>query len=54
MAASRSVFEGMVPVRTQTPPTPVVRSIMATRLPSLAAWMAARCPPGPDPIAIRS
>ena len=42
MVASRSVFEGIVPVRTQTPPMAILRSISATRLPSLAAWIAAR------------
>jgi hypothetical protein len=47
-------LEGIVPVATHTPPTAGARSITATRFPSLAAWMAARWPPGPDPIAIRS
>ena len=54
MAASRRVFEGMVPVRTHTPPTPEARSTTATRLSSFAAWIAARWPPGPEPMAIRS
>src|SRR4029079_14306963 len=52
--ASRKVFEGMVPVSTHTPPTVRWRSMMATRLPSLAAWMAPRCPAGPLPMQTRS
>jgi hypothetical protein len=52
--ASRSVFEGMVPVLTHTPPSMSPRSMTATLLPSLAAAMAAFCPPGPDPMTTRS
>ncbi len=48
--ASRSVFDGIVPVFVQTPPSVSRRSITATRRPSLAAWMAARWPPGPEPM----
>jgi hypothetical protein len=40
--ASRSVLLGMVPVWAVTPPTISRRSMTAARLPSLAAWMAAR------------
>ena len=43
-----------MPVLMQTPPTTSWRSTSITRLPSLAAWMAARWPAGPDPIATRS
>jgi hypothetical protein len=39
--ASRSVFDGIVPVLMQTPPTHCCRSTMATRRPSLGPWMAA-------------
>jgi len=53
-AASRSVLDGMVPVLMHTPPTTDLRSAMATRLPSLAAWMAARWPAGPVPSTSRS
>src|SRR4249920_246041 len=42
--ASRIVLLGMVPVLMQVPPTTSRRSISATRLPDLAAWMAARWP----------
>ncbi len=52
--ASRKVLLGIVPVSTQTPPTCRFFSMMATRLPSFAAWTAARWPAGPLPIAIRS
>ena len=52
--ASRSVFDGMVPVLTQTPPIMSRRSATATRLPSFAAAIAAFCPPGPEPITSRS
>src|SRR4051794_1683032 len=52
--AWRSVFDGIVPVWIETPPTRLRRSATATWRPSLAAWMAARCPPGPDPITRRS
>src|SRR5215212_5346506 len=52
--ASRSVLEGTVPVWMDTPPTRSRRSITATERPSLAAWMAAFCPLGPDPMTIRS
>ena len=52
--ASRRVFDGIVPVLTQTPPIMVRRSATATRFPSLAAAIAAFCPPGPEPITSRS
>ena len=39
--ASRSVLDGIVPVWIETPPRRSRRSATATRLPSLAAWMAA-------------
>jgi hypothetical protein len=52
--ASRNVLLGMVPVSTQMPPTHRFFSTTATRLPSLAAWTAARWPAGPLPIATRS
>src|ERR1700759_5700179 len=45
--ASRRVLDGMVPVCRQTPPIISGRSTTATRLPSLAAAIAAFCPPGP-------
>src|SRR5215813_2097969 len=44
----------MVPVLMQTPPTAVCFSTSATRLPAFTALMAARCPPGPEPITISS
>src|SRR5262252_6213381 len=53
-AASRRVLLGIVPVLMQTPPMTVLRSTMATRLLSLAAWMAARCPAGPEPMTTMS
>src|SRR5579859_1861483 len=37
-----------------TPPTLVVRSMIATRLASLAALSAAFCPAGPDPMTTKS
>ena len=40
----------MVPVLVQTPPTTLTASTTATRRPSLAAWIAAFWPAGPDPI----
>src|SRR4051794_3182235 len=52
--ASRSVLEGTVPVWMDTPPTRSRLSTTATERPSLAAWMAAFCPLGPDPMTIRS
>ena len=52
--ASRSAFDGIVPVFTQTPPSICPRSTIATRAPSFAVWMAAFCPAGPEPIATRS
>ena len=52
--ASRRVLEGIVPVWIETPPSRSRRSTTATRLPSLAAWMAAFCPLGPEPITRRS
>ena len=52
--AWRRVLDGIVPVWIETPPSRLRRSATATRLPSLAAWMAARCPEGPDPMTRRS
>ena len=52
--ASRRVLEGIVPVWMETPPRRSRRSATATRLPSLAAWMAAFCPEGPEPMTSRS
>src|SRR5690242_17511053 len=52
--ASRMVLLGIVPVWTHTPPIVALRSISATRLPILAAEMAAFCPAGPLPITTRS
>src|SRR3569833_1959912 len=46
---SRSVLDGMVPVLMHTPPIMFRRSTIATRRPSLAAAIAAFCPPGPEP-----
>src|SRR3990172_8567970 len=54
MTASRNVLLGMVPVLIQTPPTTARRSTTATCFPNFAAWMAARCPAGPEPITTRS
>src|SRR5437667_10705920 len=48
------VLLGMVPVLMQQPPRDAIFSISATRFPSFAPWMAARCPAGPEPITIRS
>src|SRR5277367_1122062 len=48
------VLLGMVPVLIHTPPMLTCFSMTATRLPALVPWMAARCPPGPEPITIRS
>src|ERR1700722_8565444 len=48
------VLDGMVPVLTQTPPSMLGRSTIATRRSSFAAAMAAFWPPGPDPITRRS
>src|SRR5215472_10158844 len=44
----------MVPVLIETPPTTLCFSTTATRFPALAAWIAARCPPGPEPMTTRS
>src|SRR5258708_19135978 len=52
--ASRNVFDGIVPVLVHTPPSIRSCSITATDLPSLAAAMAAFCPPGPEPMTTRS
>jgi hypothetical protein len=54
MTASRRVFDGIVPVLMHTPPTMCRRSTTAERRPSLAAAIAAFCPPGPDPRTSRS
>src|SRR5258708_34017220 len=48
------VLLGIVPVFVHTPPTPTPFSTMATRLPDFAAWIAARWPPGPEPITTKS
>src|ERR1700690_441080 len=48
------VLLGIVPVLMHTPPIMVCFSTTATRFPALASWMAARCPPGPEPITTRS
>src|SRR5713101_3291022 len=53
-AASRMVLLGMVPVLMQAPPITSFFSMTAARLPSLAAWKPARCPPGPEPMTTRS
>src|SRR3954452_12035032 len=52
--ACRSVFDGIVPVWIDTPPTRSRRSTTAPLLPSFAACTAARWPPGPEPITSRS
>ena len=52
--ASRIVLLGMVPVLMQVPPITSLRSMSATRRPCFAAWMAARCPEGPEPMTTRS
>src|ERR1700746_2985671 len=44
----------MVPVLTHTPPSISRCSMIATDLPSLAAAIAAFCPPGPEPMTTRS
>src|SRR6516164_6851133 len=44
----------MVPVLMAVPPIISSFSINATRFPNFAAWIAARCPAGPDPITMRS
>src|SRR6266498_3925860 len=44
----------MVPVLMQAPPSTGFRSASSTRLPSLAAWIAAFWPPGPVPITTMS
>ena len=54
MTASRRVFDGIVPELMHTPPTICCCSTTATRRRSLAAWMAAFCPAGPEPITSRS
>src|SRR5258706_8114120 len=51
---SRKVLLGIVPLAMQTPPPSGLRSTTAPRLPSLAAWIADRWPPGPEPITIMS
>src|SRR3981189_1647448 len=48
------VLLGMVPMLMHTPPTDISFSMTPTRFPALAPWMAARCPPGPEPITIKS
>ena len=52
--ASRSVFDGNVPVWTAAPPGSGSRSMRATRLPKYAAWAAPFSPAGPPPITTRS
>src|ERR1700722_8601848 len=54
MIASRMVLLGIVPTLMQIPPTIDLRSTMMTRLRSLAPWIAAWCPAGPEPITARS
>ena len=44
------VLDGIVPVLRHTPPIMSRRSMITTRRPSLAAAIAAFCPPGPEPI----
>src|SRR5204863_3094774 len=51
---SRRVFEGIVPVCNETPPSMWRRSVIATCLRSLAAQIAAFCPAGPLPTTTRS
>src|SRR5712692_10381725 len=48
------VLLGMVPVFMHAPPITSFFSMTAACLPSLAAWKAARCPPGPEPMTTRS
>src|SRR6267154_1713758 len=48
------VLLGMVPVLIAAPPITSIFSTSAPRLPNLAAWIAARWPAGPDPIAMMS
>ena len=43
------VLDGIVPVLRHTPPIMSGRSTIATRRSSLAAAIAAFCPPGPGP-----
>ena len=53
-ARSRSVLLGIVPVRTQAPPTSHSRSTTQTERPALAACIAAFWPAGPEPITRKS
>src|SRR5580692_9754464 len=48
------VLLGIVPVLIDTPPIAACFSTTATRFPAFAPWMAARCPPGPEPTTIKS
>ena len=48
MIASRIVFDGIVPLFTHDAADALRRSTIATRRRSFAAWIAARCPPGPS------
>src|ERR1700675_3467378 len=48
------VLLGIVPVLMHTPPIAACFSTTATRFPAFAPWMAARWPPGPEPMTIRS
>src|ERR1700675_4335986 len=48
------VLLGIVPVLMHTPPMAACFSTTATRFPAFAPWMAARWPPGPEPMTIRS
>ena len=52
--ASRSAFDGIVPVLIATPPSTSRFSTTHTDLPSFDAWIAALCPAGPLPITQRS
>ena len=53
-AASRRVLDGTVPVLIWAPPRTLDFSMMATFLPSLAAWIAPFCPAGPVPMMMQS
>src|ERR1700687_779736 len=48
------VLLGIVPVLMAAPPTTSSFSMIAVRLPNFAAWIAARCPAGPEPTTMTS
>jgi hypothetical protein len=48
------VLLGMVPVFMHTPPIAACFSTTAMRFPAFAPWIAARWPPGPEPMTIKS